>query len=107
MILINVRYDVKPEYVESFRERVADFTDATRAEAGNIFFDWYRSTDEDNVFFLQEAFLDDAAEAHVSSEHFKQAMKDVPPLLVKTPDIINTTIEGKTEWDKMAEFRVE
>jgi hypothetical protein len=31
----------------------------------------------------------------------------MPKYLVETPDIINTLIEGKTEWDKMAEFKVE
>ncbi|MDN6325842.1 MAG: antibiotic biosynthesis monooxygenase, partial [Corynebacterium sp.] len=44
MILINVRFRPLPEYVENFREVVADFTDATRAEAGNLWFDWFRGT---------------------------------------------------------------
>ncbi|HJG43197.1 MAG TPA: antibiotic biosynthesis monooxygenase, partial [Corynebacterium phoceense] len=26
---------------------------------------------------------------------------------LETPDIINTTIPGKTEWDKMAEYKAE
>lgn len=107
MILINVKFQVRPEYVETFREQVAEFTNATRAEEGNLFFEWYRSTDEPDCYLLVEGFKDDAAEAHVNSEHFQKACEDMPKLLVKTPEIINTLIEGKTEWDAMAEFKVE
>ena len=107
MILINVKFTGKDEYVETFRQEVAEFTEATRAEEGNLFFEWYRSTDEPNSYILIEGFKDDAAEPHVNSDHFQKACVDMPRLLVKTPEIINTLIEGKTEWDKMAEFSVE
>ncbi|PFG29090.1 antibiotic biosynthesis monooxygenase [Corynebacterium renale] len=107
MILINVRFRPKPEYVENFREKVDEFTQASRAEEGNIFFDWYRNEDDPNEYILIEAFQDDAAEPHVNSQHFKDAQELFPTLLLETPTIINTLIPGKTEWDEMAEFRVE
>lgn len=106
MILINVRFRPTPEHVEDFREQVAEFTDATRAEEGCIFFDWYRSEEDPNEYLLIEAFHDDAAEAHVNSEHFKKAQELFPTILAETPTIINTLIPGKTEWDEMAEFKV-
>ncbi|MDU6480049.1 MAG: antibiotic biosynthesis monooxygenase, partial [Corynebacterium kroppenstedtii] len=34
MILINVRYRPKPEFVESFREKMDEFTQACRQEPG-------------------------------------------------------------------------
>lgn len=107
MILINVVFRPKPEYVENFREKVADFTDATRAEEGNLFFEWSRNTDDPAAYHLLEGFRDDAAEAHVNSEHFRAAAELFPQILTETPEIINTLIEGKTEWDRMAEFRVD
>lgn len=107
MILINVRFRPKPEYVENFREKVAEFTEASRAEEGNIFFEWARNTDDPNEYILFEAFHDDAAEAHVNSTHFRAAKSYFPTLLTETPTIINTVIEGKTEWDRMAEFTVD
>lgn len=106
MILINVKFRPKPEYVDTFMDEVAEFTAATRAESGCLFFDWYRSTEEDGLFFLAEGFADDAAEAHVNSEHFQKATEMFPTILQETPEIINTVIEGKTEWDRMAEFQV-
>lgn len=107
MILINVRFRPLPEYVDTFRDLVAEFTEKTRAEEGNIFFDWSINTDDPAEFILIEAFADGAAEAHVNSEHFKAACEQFPKILSETPQIINTLIEGKTEWDRMAEFAVE
>ncbi|WP_047260568.1 putative quinol monooxygenase [Corynebacterium uterequi] len=107
MILINVKFRPRPEFIESFPEKVAKFTRETRREAGNIFFDWYRSVDDPSVYILTEAFHDDAAVAHVNSPHFKEAEELFPTILLETPQIINTLIPGKTEWDEMAEFRVD
>ena len=106
VILINVKFKPLPEYVDTFREQVAEFTEKTRAEEGNIFFDWSINTDNPNEFILIEAFQDYAAEAHVNSDHFKAACELFPTILSETPEIINTLIEGKTEWDRMAEFAV-
>lgn len=107
MILINVRFRPLPEYVENFREVVADFTEATRAEEGNLWFDWFRGTDDPSEYFLVEAFEDGADGAHVNSDHFQAACKLFPTVLSETPQIINTSIPGKSEWDRMAEFSVE
>lgn len=106
MILINVRFRPLPEYVENFRELVDEFTQRTRQEPGCIFFDWSRNTDDPDEYILIEAFHDDGAEAHVQSDHFKAATVMFPKILAETPQIINTLIEGKTEWDRMAEFQV-
>lgn len=107
MILINVKFRPLDEHVDNFPELVRDFTEASRAEDGCLFFDWYRSVEDPSLYILVEAFQDDAAEAHVNSPHFKDAQELFPTLLKETPEIINTLIEGKTEWDEMAEFRVE
>ena len=106
MILINVRFKPLPEYVDNFRELVDEFTTATRAEEGCLFFDWARNTDDPSEYLLNEAFHDGAAEAHVNSEHFRKATELFPTILAETPQIINTVIEGKTDWDRMAEFQV-
>lgn len=107
MILINVRFRPKAEYLENFREKVAGFTAAARAEEGNLFFQWYRNTDDPSEYILVEAFRDDAAEAHVNSQAFKDACEMFPEILTETPQIINQQIPGKIEWDRMAEFSVE
>ena len=106
MIFIVVKFPVKPEYADEWMTHVADFTAATRAEPGNKWFEWSRSVEDPNEYVLVEAFDDDAAEAHVNSEHFRKATELFPTILAETPQIINTVIEGKTDWDRMAEFQV-
>ena len=106
MILIVVKWPIKPEYADEWLELSREFTEATRAEPGNKWFDWSRSLDDPHTYVLVEAFDDDAAEAHVTSPHFKQAQQELPKYLRRTPDIINTTIEGDT-WSELGEFRVE
>ncbi|RAV31639.1 putative quinol monooxygenase [Corynebacterium heidelbergense] len=107
MILINVKFKPLAEYTENFRDVVEEFTQASRSEAGCLWFEWYRSTDDPTEYFLCEAFQDDAAEAHVNSDHFRKASELFPTVLRETPEIINTTIEGRSEWDRMGEFQVE
>ncbi|KNX37180.1 putative quinol monooxygenase [Luteipulveratus halotolerans] len=106
MIAITARFRVRPEDADRWPEIVRDFTEATRAEPGNLWFDWSRSLDDPNEYVLLEAFKDDAAEAHVGSEHFKQAQRDLPPHLVETPRIINTTVPGE-QWSELGELAVD
>ena len=55
---------------------------------------------------LVEAFRDaEAGAAHVNSEHFKQALKDMPKALASTPKIISQTIDA-TGWSEMAELKI-
>lgn len=107
MIFIVVKFQVKPEYADQWLQRVDAFTQATRNEPGNLWFEWSRSVEEENTFVLVEAFADDAAEAHVNSDHFKAGLETMRPMLAKTPDIINTQIEGATGWNKMGELQVD
>ena len=107
MILIVVKFKTVPEWTEKWLDLVDDFTQATRAEPKNLWFDWSRSSDDPSEFVLVEAFEDDGAVPHVQSDHFKQAMQDLRPALAETPHIVNTTIEGVTEWSRMGELTVD
>ena len=104
MIFIVVKFTARPEVADSWLDLTADFTAATRAEPGNVFFDWSRSVDDPTVFVLTEGFQNDAAEAHVTSDHFKQAMAILPKAIATTPQIINVTIPGDG-WSEMAELK--
>ena len=106
MILIVVKYRVKPEAVDGFLDAVADFTAATRAEPGNLWFEWSRSVERDDEFVLVEAFKDGAGEAHVNSEHFKAGLAAMKPLLARTPLIVSRVVEGQG-WDRMGELTID
>lgn len=106
MIFIVVKFRTKPEWSERWLELTRSFTEATRNEPGNLWFDWSRSVDNPNEFVLVEAFQNDAAGAHVNSEHFKQAMRIMPEGLVETPRIISQSV-GQDGWGQMGELTVE
>lgn len=105
MIFIVVKFNVKPEWSDRWPDLTRSFTESTRAEPGNLWFEWSRSLDNPHEYVLVEAFQDDAAGDHVNSEHFKQAMLDIAPMLTETPRIISRQIEGDA-WDRMGELQV-
>jgi quinol monooxygenase YgiN len=105
MIFIAVKFKVKSEFADQFVDLTRDFTEATRSEPGNLWFEWSRSVEDPSEYVLLEAFKDDAAGAHVSSDHFAKAMSDLPAYLQETPRIRNMVLEGD-DWDRMAEMTV-
>lgn len=107
MILINVQFHVKPEYAETFLDEIDWYTKACQAEPGCIDFKWFRDPEDKQRFLLLESYKDGTDVDHANTEHFKRSCEELPKYLVETPDIINTHIDGKTEWDKMSEFSVD
>lgn len=106
MIFITAKFKVLPEHAADWPEISAEFTAATRAEPGCLWFDWSRSLDDGDEYVLVEAFRDDeAAGAHVNSAHFKQAQQTLPPHLAETPRIVNFTIP-QDDWSELAELAV-
>ena len=105
MIFIVVKFRTRPEWADRWLELVRPFTEATRAEPGNRWFDWSRSVDDPHEFVLVEAFDDDAAEAHVTSEHFRLAMQTMPQALLETPRIVSQSVD-QDGWNEMGELTV-
>lgn len=106
MYFIAVKFNVKPESVEKWPEIIRDYTAATRAEPGNIFFEWSKSLDVDNEYVLVEAFTDDGAGPHVNSDHFAKGLEDMRPHLVSTPKIISRQVDGDG-WEPMGELQID
>ena len=105
MIFICVKWKLKPEHADDWAELSREFTETSRAEEGNLFFQWSRSVDDPNEYVLIEAFKDDAAEAHVTSDHFRKAQAELPQYVTETPLIRNVVMEGD-QWDRLGEFEV-
>ena len=106
MYFIVVKFQTKPEYTEQFIDLVTPFTEATRAEPGNLWFDWSRGVQDPAEFVLVEAFLDDdAAGAHVNSDHFKAGLESMRPALAATPKIVSRKVEGDS-WGDMGELQI-
>ncbi len=95
MIFNVVKQPVRPKYADDWPDLVRDYTLASRAEPGCLFFEWYRSVEDPNVYVLVEAFRDaPAGEAHVGSEHFKTATEQLPHWLAAVPEIVHVDAPG-------------
>jgi quinol monooxygenase YgiN len=106
MIFITARFRIRPEDADRWPEISRSFTEATRAEPGCLWFDWSRSIEDPNEYVLVEAFADDdAGAAHVRTDHFKAAQKELPPHLAETPRIVNASVPG-TDWSELGELAV-
>jgi quinol monooxygenase YgiN len=106
MIFITAKFRVRPEDADRWPEIVDDFTRATRAEPGCLWFDWSRSLADPTEYVLVEAFRDDeAGGAHVRSAHFATAQQTLPPHLAETPKIINCTVP-QDNWSLLGEMSI-
>ncbi|MEP7160656.1 MAG: putative quinol monooxygenase [Dermatophilaceae bacterium] len=106
MILINVKFRLKEQYADSWPEISREFTEATLAEPGNLWFEWSRSVQDPQTYVLIEAFEEgDAAAAHVESAHFRSMQETFPQYLESTPLIVSTRadVDG---WGPMGEITV-
>ena len=75
MIVLNVTYKCKENMREAFLETISKegIDVASRAEAGNIKYDYYLPTENDNEVFLLEKWQDaEAVKVHSGQAHFKR-----------------------------------
>jgi quinol monooxygenase YgiN len=107
MIFITAKFRVLPEDADEWPAISRSFTEATRAEPGCLWFDWSRSVDDPHEYVLVEAFRDEeAGGAHVQSDHFQAARRDLPAHLAETPRIVNFSVPG-TDWSELGELAVD
>ena len=107
MIFITAKFQVRPADADAWPEITRPFTEATRAEPGCLWFDWSRSLDDPTEYVLIDAFADgEAGAAHVGSAHFAAARRDLPPHLVRTPQIVSQVVD-QDDWSELGELAVE
>lgn len=106
MIFITAVFSVKAEHADDWPEISREFTEACNAEDGCLWFFWSRSVTDPTEYVLVEAFRDgDAGGAHVQSDHFKKATRELPAYLAATPRIVNAEVPG-TDWSELGEMQV-
>ncbi|WP_406841927.1 putative quinol monooxygenase (plasmid) [Streptomyces sp. AHU1] len=105
MIFIAVRFTVRHERTDDWLSLVSPFTQATRAEPGNLFFRWSRDVDDPHTFTLLEGFVDDTAGAvHVQSDHFRAGLAAMADAIARTPELIHANLPEQGGWSLMAEL---
>lgn len=89
MIIINVRFQVRPEVADAWLDITEELTTGSRAEDGCLWYDWARSVDDPNEFHLQEGWRDQAAlDAHNVAEHHIGSQPRMREALAATPQLV-------------------
>lgn len=71
MIIIHAVSSVNPEKEQAYVEEIQSLVKASRAESGNIAYDFYKSVETEHAYIMVEVWKDQEAVAvHNSSEHF-------------------------------------
>lgn len=106
MYFIVVKFQVKQQNSDGFLQKIRNYTESTRSEEGNLWFEWSRNVEDPHQFILVEAFRDDnAANAHVSAPHFSEGLELMRPMLESTPKILSRKVQGNS-WDEMEELKI-
>lgn len=93
MIVLNVTYKCKPDMRDEFLERIMmeGIDEACRAEAGNLKYDYYYSTENSDELFLLEKWQDEEVFAkHHSLPHYARLSE------LKAEYVLETVIEKYT-----------
>ena len=106
VILIVVKFPVRPERADEWTALAADYAAAVNAEEGSLFFEWSRSLEEPNTFVCVEGFRDaDAGAAHVGTDAFRRFVEQAPDLVSAQPQIIYVDAPDVSGWGPMGEIQ--
>jgi quinol monooxygenase YgiN len=106
VILIVVKFPVRPERAEEWQSLAADYARAVNAEEGSLFFEWSTSLDQPDTFVCVEGFRDaDAGASHVGTQAFKDFVERAPDLVAAQPQIIYVDAPDVAGWGPMGEIQ--
>jgi quinol monooxygenase YgiN len=106
VILIVVKFPVRPDRAEEWADLAAGYARAVRSEEGNLFFEWSRSLDEPDTFVCVEGFRDaDAGASHVGTQAFKDFVERAPDLVAAQPQIVYVDAPDVSGWGPMGEIQ--
>ena len=106
MILINVRMVIRPEKADEWAKIAAQYARDVTAEAGNHFFEWYRGSEDPNIWIAVEGFEDGAAGgAHMGTAHVQEFMSVAPDYVAEQPKVIYVDAGEHPGWVPMGEIQ--
>jgi quinol monooxygenase YgiN len=106
MILINVKFPIREDKLEEWRELSTDYADAVNKEPGCVFFEFSESLAEPNTFVAIEGFRDGAAGAeHMKQQHVARFMAEMPDIVSAQPQIIYVDAQEVSGFVSMGEIQ--
>lgn len=105
MILIVVKFPIRPDRLEEWARLSTAYAEAVRAEPGNVFFEFSCSVDDPDTFVCIEGFTDAAAgEAHMATDHVAQFMATMPDIVSARPQILYVDAKDVSGFVPMGEI---
>ena len=104
MIFIVVKQSVRSKFADDWVDLVDEFTTATRAEPGNICFEWYRSVEDPTVYLLVEAFRTKRQVRPTSNRSISRPRAPSARWLAAVPEIVHVEAPGDG-WAPMGEVQ--
>jgi len=105
MILIMVKFPIRPEKTDEWLALADGYAKAVQAEEGNHFFQFARGLDDENEYVCIEGFRDgDAGAAHMRTDHVAHFMGTAPDLVAAQPKIIYVDADEVEGWNDMGEI---
>ncbi len=87
-ILIVAKFVARPGKADALSTVLSACIVPSRAEAGNVHYELYRSVEDASVFLFHETWKNTAAiETHAAQPHFRQLLADSDALLQQPPEI--------------------
>ncbi len=84
-----VEFKSTTESRDSVKKLLLEFIEPAREEAGCLYYDLYQRTDDPNVFFVLDGWVNSAAAAgHGAHPNVKRVLEPLLPLLVSPPSIV-------------------
>jgi quinol monooxygenase YgiN len=106
MILIVVKFPVRPERADEWLTLAGEYARAVRSEEGSLFFEWSSSLEEADTFVCVEGFRNsDAGASHVQTQAFKDFVGAAPDLVARQPQIIYVDAPDVPGWGPMGEIQ--
>ncbi len=106
MILINVKFPVRPDRVDEWLAVAEEYARKVNAEEGCVFLEFSRSLVDPHVFVCVEGFRDgQAGQAHMKTDHVAWFMNTAPDLVAERPQIIYVDAEQVEGWGPMGEIQ--
>jgi quinol monooxygenase YgiN len=106
VILIVVKFPVRPERGDAWLGLATDYARAVQSEEGNLFFEWSRSLDDPDTYVCVEGFRDgDAGAAHTRTQAFEHFVDKAPDLVAAQPQIIYVDSPDLAGWGPMGEIQ--
>lgn len=106
MILITVKFPIREDRLEEWRELSAFYAESVNAEPGCEFFEFAQSVEEPNTFVCIEGFRDaDAGAEHMRQDHVARFMSEMPDIVSDQPQIIYVDAAGVDGFAPMGEIQ--